>query len=392
MKTKLFFQTILLLTFTLSFFKMSAQCPQGDVKFIYQQDVAHFIVAYPNCTHITGDLEIGEFSNFSTTVSDISGLSQLTKIDGDLRISNTSLINLNGLQNLNDFSGTLFIAFNDELNSLEQLSNLTETAAINLHYNPALISLSGLHNITNMTGNLRVSYNDSLQNLSLTSLHSMGGYLEIMYNPDLISLTGLNNLESIDSFVTIAYNNQLTRIEGLEGLTTVEGTKIDIYNNPQLTSLAGIHNINLTTLEGSDIGLRLANNPVLNTCNLPNICNYLSFDAGNYPREISENTGDCTNEQSVLAACRLDVSDVENEGQSWNILYEKQSDLFTIRTEGFQLAEIQIYTLNGELLKHIKGLNSSREQFSFRTPNTVLIVKVISTNGKVFSKKAAIRK
>lgn len=391
MKTKLLFQTTLLLTLSLSFIKAKAQCPEGNVTFIYQQDVAHFVVAYPNCTHVTGNLGIGEFGNPNTTINDISSLSSITTIDGNLIVSNTSLPNLNGLQNLNNVGGNLFLAFNNQLTSVDQLSNLTETAGINFHFNDALVSLSGLNNITNISGNLRVSYNNSLQNFSLTNLQSIGGYFEIMSNPALISFDGLNNLSSVDSFVTIAENSQLTSIEGLQGLTHVGGAKVDVYNNPQLTSLQGIQNIDLTSLEGTDIGLKFTNNPSLVTCNLPNVCNYLSLDPANYPREISENTGNCTNEQSALAACNLGVGDVDKQSESWNLFYNKQNDSFTIQTDGFQLAEIQVYTLSGQLVKEIKGLNSNREQFNLKISNTVLIVRVVSTEGNVFSKKAMIR-
>lgn len=389
MKTKLLFRTILLIS-TICFYKLNAQCPSGNVTFIYQQDVAHFVVAYPNCTHITGNLNIGEMNNFNTTVSDISALSNFTKIDGNLNISNTLLTNLQGLQGLNDLGGNLFIANNSRLASVEHLSNLTETNGFTFVENSALTSLQGLHNLTNINGNVRLMYNNSLQNLSLTNLNAVGGYFEVVYNNSLSSFNGLNNLESIASFITISGNNQLSNLEALENLVNVEGAKIGINDNPQLVSLQGIHNINLSSLEGSDVGLILKNNSSLETCNLPNICNYLNLDSSNHPREVAGNVGNCRSEQIILDVCKLDIEEVESQ-DFWNVLYEKQNNTFTVQTEGFQMAEVQVYTLSGELVKKITGLNSKREQFYFRNSNAVLIFKIISTNGKVFSKKTVIR-
>lgn len=372
--------------------KVYAQCPEGDVTFVYQQDVDHFVVAYPNCTHITGSLKIGEIGNFNTTVSNISGLSGITTIDGELIISNTLLTNLQGLQNLNHTNGNLSIYSNSILTSLEQLSNLTEIAHLTVFFNQALTSLTGLQNITTINGNMRLNYNPLLQNLSLASLNSVGGYLEILSNPTLSSLSGLSNLESVSSFIMIANNNQLSSIEGLGNLINVEGGKIEISSNPQLTSLQGLQNVNLPGLEGTDIGLKITSNQSLTACSLPNICNYLALDSGNYPRTISGNTGNCEDEQAVLLACNLGVNDVTYPQDLWNAFYQKADNLFVIQSNGFQMSEIHIYNLNGQLIKELKELSSQREQFHLFSQNTILIVKVVSTEGKIYSKKVAIRK
>jgi len=50
-----------------------AQCPTGEVYLENQQDIADFIADFPNCTELS-TLEI------SDDVTDISGLSNLTKI------------------------------------------------------------------------------------------------------------------------------------------------------------------------------------------------------------------------------------------------------------------------------------------------------------------------
>ncbi len=371
--------------------RVQAQCPEGDVTFIYQQDVDHFLIAYPDCAHITGNLNIGEFGNVNTTVSDISGLNSIMAIDGNLNISNTLLTNLQGLQNLTSLEGRLFVHENNDLTTLEQLSNLTETGGLEIYSNEQLLSLTGLENISGVYGNLRLGYNQSLQNVSLTNMELVSGYLEIINNLSLVSLSELNSLTFIGSNVWIGQNSQLVNLEGLESLTTVDGTFVRVFQNPQLVSLQGIENLNLETFEGSGFGLIVNNNGSLTGCNLPNVCNYLSLDPVNYPREIMGNTGNCVDENAVLEACNLGISDMENLNENWQVYYQKQTNSLIVKTEGFQLSGIQIYTSGGQLLKELKGLSSNQEQFQLISPNSILIIKAISKEGKTFAKKVIIK-
>ena len=102
-----------------------AQCPTGLIYLQTQEQIDEFVASYPDCEHITGDLFIQGVSTTSTDIVDISGLSNITTIDGSLRITFTKLTELNGLNNLQHVGGSLFISWNDDFNFVDGLNNLT---------------------------------------------------------------------------------------------------------------------------------------------------------------------------------------------------------------------------------------------------------------------------
>ena len=61
-------------------------CPTGDIVFNHQDDIEDFLIAYPNCTEISGSLTIeGEYF-----IENLDGLSSLTSIGGYLGIYENS--------------------------------------------------------------------------------------------------------------------------------------------------------------------------------------------------------------------------------------------------------------------------------------------------------------
>lgn len=389
MKTHLFISIIL---FAFIFSKVEAQCPSGDVTLLSQAEVDNFVATYPNCTHISGDFLLGEFNNGSYNINNLSGLKNLTKIDGVLGVFGTNLTSLNGLNNLNE-AGSVNIVGNNLLTSITELINITELSSgqLQIAWNETLQSLQGLNNIQIINGRLYLGHdNNSLTSLSgLNNLVSVGGLVYI-YGTKISTLEGLNNLTTVGEWIGIGYNEQLTSIEALQNLISV-GSSIFIENNPQLISLNGIQNLNLSSLAGENNGLYVENNENLSTCNLPNICQYLSFDPTENPREITENTGNCTDEQAVLAACDLGVNDIENESMNWQVHYKKENNSFLVQSKGFQISDLQIYNLKGQLIKEIKNLNSNREEINVFSAENILIIKVISADGKSFAKKVIVK-
>lgn len=358
---------LFILNFSFTFSNVKAQCPEGDVQLFFQGEVDWFVQTYPNCTHITGNLYIGEF-NTATNIDDISGLSNITTVDGHLGIYTTHLIDLNGLQNLNSIGGSLIVLMNDDLLSISQLSNLTQiNGRLSIGENYFLPNLNGLENIISVQGALRIIQNDRIESIeALSNVVYVGEFLSIGSNPLLESLSGLDNIEQV-------------------------GGSILVQNNESITTLDPIKNIDLNLMSEEDRGLYVELNNNLTTCNLPNICEYLSFNPTEYPREIFENTGNCTDEQAVLAACGLGINDVENNATNWSVVYQKNTGSFLIQTSGFQLAEIEVYDLSGKLIKSFQNLNSNQEELRVFTPENVLVIKVKSKEGKVFAKKVLMK-
>ena len=92
-----------------------------------------------------------------------------------------------------------------------------------------------------------------------------------------------------------------------------------------------------------------------------------------------------------MAACGLGISDVENNTTNWNVAYQKNKGSFLIQSNGFQLAEIEVYDLTGKLIKSVQNLNSNQEELRVFTLENVLIIKVKSKEGKVLAKKVLMK-
>ena len=235
-------------------------CPTGDLSFTSQEEVDHFLVQYPNCTELPGNLYLGFYNAGPSSINDLTPLQNVTEITGNLEIEWTSLQNLNGLNNLTKIGGALSL---DRIGSLEGIQSLTFVGSLEFLNNPAISTLEGLENLTNIETHLFI------QGSSLTSLKGLEGLTEIPIslsindNPNLVSLEGLNNIVKISNNNTsgelyIARNELLENLEGLNNLTTLGYGQLYVIENNSLKSFNGLES--LTTIGGT---LRIDYNPVL---------------------------------------------------------------------------------------------------------------------------------
>ena len=269
--------TILFL-FTILFLrdKLAAQCPAaGDLTFNTQASIDWFIILYPNCTQIDGNVTIEgtDIWNFwgLSNIQEITGnltiqnnpalpfpswLSNLTTIGGDLIVYNNAILEslraLNGLQSVNNIfisSNPQLIDFAGTYSGQEGLISLTTIGGyLDIYNNAALTSLSGLDNLTSIGGYLSISLNLSLNSLSkLDNLTTLGGSLSIDSNNDLTSLAGLDNISSTGGYFFIGYNSSLTSLSELSNLSSIGGD-FSISGNTGLTSLSGLDN--LSSIDG----------------------------------------------------------------------------------------------------------------------------------------------
>lgn len=102
---------------------VGAQCPDGDVVFELQSEIDHFILDYPECSELNGNvLILNEVYNLSSFIN-------IESIDGSLYIDNNdSLGSLSGLNNLESIGESLIISWNrqgfETLAGLDKLSNI----------------------------------------------------------------------------------------------------------------------------------------------------------------------------------------------------------------------------------------------------------------------------
>lgn len=132
------------------------QCPPGDVVLTTQAQVDQFIIDYPNCTSISGYLQIGKAVQLSPgDITDLAPLSNIHNVSGNLYIQNNAdLQDVDGLQ-IETVGGWLYIggdnstSTNLQLTNLNGLSSLTSVAQdIYISYNPVLTDISALENTT----------------------------------------------------------------------------------------------------------------------------------------------------------------------------------------------------------------------------------------------------
>ncbi len=164
-------------------------CPAGEIQLNSQADVNNFLVNYPNCTQIPGQLVIS-----GPDITDLSPLANITSIEGYLIIGfNATLADLQGLSNLQSVGGNFTVGIN-----------------------PALPSLNGL-----------------------SALNSVGGTLTVGLIPNLNNLQGLNNLQFVGGSLVLSELSAIQNLDALSNLNTVEGDLI-VTNNGLLADFSGI--------------------------------------------------------------------------------------------------------------------------------------------------------
>jgi len=294
---KLLFILIPIICF-ISFTAQSQSCLPEGIEFTTQEEIDNFLVNFPDCTFIEGEVRINSGNNPITNLNGLSniitmgsliferpysltslqGLDQLTSIsDYLLFIDCDALINLHGLEDLSSVGGRLEIDICEMLNNLDGLNNLTYVGdVLIIDNNPSLTRIDGLSALNYIGGGVVLSDNDAL-----TSLQGFG----IQYIGILLNIVG---------------NNALHDLTGLETLHTIEGGYLSISNNDGLVSLNGIQNI----INGSLDHININNNPILSICNVKSICDVLS--SPNALVEISNNSIGCNNQEEVEEACGID--------------------------------------------------------------------------------------
>lgn len=228
---------------------ISQSCFVDGITFSTQAQINNFSLSFPTCTEIAGDVTIE--GNSSISIQSLTGLSQITSIDGKLRIAhNEDLLDLEGLENLNYLGEDMLIFSNEQLEDISALSQLDE----------------------------------------------IGGYLHIHTNLSLTNLTGLQNISSVGESLLIFDNDNLEEISALGQIATIGGS-LTVAKNDSLTTLVGLENIFFGIAD-----LRIFENPILSICSLPRICTYLS-NGGNHL--ITGNAEGCSNAGEVSLYCLL---------------------------------------------------------------------------------------
>ncbi|RFN58693.1 DUF7619 domain-containing protein [Marixanthomonas ophiurae] len=257
------------------------QCPTEPITLTTQAEVDAFQTDYPNCTQLQNSLIID-----GATIDDLSQLTVITEIQGNLRILNTiNLQNLNGFQNLS-LIYDLEISNNNSLQDLSGLGNLYQNNNYDLivDNNDALINLNGLEQMINLN------------------------HVYIINNDLLTGLEGLSGLIDVGE-LKLENNISLTEISGLP--RSLQIFEIRLLNNPVLSDITGLQYVKTGSVWAGYIDI--IGNPILSNCNIYSICATLYI--GHVT--IENNGAGCENVPEVEAECpTCPTNDVNLSSQS----------------------------------------------------------------------------
>lgn len=350
----------------------SQSCLPEGISFSSQEQIDNFQTNYPACTEIEGEVQIFgddivnlDGLNIITTIGgslrlgnentgcpnlqNLSGLSQLHTIDGDLYIITcNTLTNLNGLENLTHINGgELTIRDNVYLENFSGLENLNSALSISLEFNWSLISLAGLEGLSTLHS-LDLYHNPSLINLQgLNNVTIINGVLRIEDQGSLVSFSGLNNLSSIDGSLIIAVNSALEEITSLMNLDNMNGILV-VYNNNDLTSLSGLDNLPANSISQ----LNINDNASLSDCSVQSVCDYLADPHGYI--NIYNNAGACKNAPEIANSCGTQLSCLPNG----NYFFSDQSEIDDFNNHYSGCIELNgRVIIRGDDIVNLQGLN-----------------------------------
>lgn len=395
------------------------ECPEGDVTFETQNELDYFLIQYPNCTQLNGNLTLTRLQNNE----DFSSLSNITEITGWLNISYIDHTNLIGLENLTTVAKGLDISDCDNLLNLQGLNGLTALGTspdtyLGLHImrNNSLQNLAGLEGLTTLNGDIDVVISDnsaltSLEGLNnLTSLitppNTFGTYsrmFNIINNESLTSLDGLNSLEtlvvnfrledlpaladvsalsnltSITGDVYFQECDALTSFSGLESLTSINVGSLFIRYNDALQNLNGFNNLqtvskievsnntSLNSIQGLG-GLTLVGDiSIIGNTNLPSLDGLQglsSFNYGWFQNNISltsiEGLQNITTAYSAVFTDNVNLTSIEglnNLQAVFQIYFENNTITSLENLQNLTIAEV-IGVKNEQMITSLSGLEN----------------------------------
>ncbi len=264
---------------------------------------------YPGILRITTQEEadnffyigVGGLEIIGNDIHDISGLEVLEGVGYSIKIQNTNLQNLNGLQNVisdPDDNTKLNIENNSLLNNISAINNFSQYCIdVAIQNNASLNDLTGfsvdmfsndliINNIpaTDFSNfsNLRTVKTLHLFNLPSSSLNGFSNlesatYLRLLNIP-VSNLSALSNISNLQWLELIDMNN-LRNLQGINGISGLQTLKIDgnapLENLNDLPNPASISNLILKNMNISDLTILSNFNTIgfLEISNLSNIQN-----------------------------------------------------------------------------------------------------------------------
>jgi hypothetical protein len=319
---------------------------------------------YPDCETFAGTLlltsdgtdpvtNVDAFSNIQSftrqlgivdqpVLNDLSGLSNVKEVSSFFFSDNRALESFTGLENLEEITGRCIIRYNEGLVDLSGLQNLrVAQEQIDIAFNENLSSLSGLESLQSVGGRFYIGNNPVLSSIdALENLETVGGAFHIVASPNLYEIARIDNFHSVGELL-IGGNPNLALLSGLSGLVDVE-ENIKIWNNPALTSLEGLSNVDGEGMERFDI----FNNTSLSVCHIASVCGAIQSNTSN--TSIFNNASGCNSADEVLLQCTTSTKDLFESSTS---IYPNPSQgMVTIDFGVAQSGIVKVIDISGRLV------------------------------------------
>ena len=321
--------------------------PYGNYHFSNQADIDDFQSIYPDCNDINGSIFIKSY------VENLDGLSGITSVQNGISIKgNYYLEDLQGLNNVQNV-GTLFIWWNESLESLEGLNSLdTCFSRVDIFNNEQLFSLNGLENLKFVGSHFSLTGCNSLQNIDgLASLNTVNGFF-VLGQGIITNTNGLNNLTYVGNGFDIYGCDSLTNISALSNLLFIGGS-LRISNNYSLASLTGLDNVESDSIDW----ISIHNNSSLSQCAIQSICNFLADT--NSVAGIHDNAPGCNSEEEVEQACLVFIDETDKEYRLLIYPNPTQNKLYFSGSENKAITQLTIYNQMGQKVLQTENPNNA---------------------------------
>ena len=203
---------------------------------------------------------------WGTGLADLNAFSSLQRIDGPLRVRESDLVSLTGIEDLVEGITRVELQSNPALMDLTALSRLQSLESLWISANDAITSLEGLHNVAHVdsdddryhAGDVIIQSNTALADLDgLRGLRQVSGSV---WTTDNAALTdaALATLEQVGHTLWIIANSTLQRVD-LSSLSSVAEV-FEISDNPALAllDLSSLADVGFLILENNSLPTRLA--------------------------------------------------------------------------------------------------------------------------------------
>jgi len=184
-------------------------------------------------------------------------------------------------------------------------------------------------------------------------------------------------LDSIPEDFTIYQCNSITDFSTLPNLDFIGG-QINIYENPQLESLAGLDSVDITTIWD----LHIMNNPTLSECEVKSICTLL--DSLSISISIENNAPGCNSQEEVIEACLTEIEELNIPDEHFMVYPNPTKEWLYIEQSSYNYTyNLILRNLYGQVAKEEKNIQFQHYALNVADLKAGVYFYIIRENEKV---------